>query len=67
MGTGVGTGMGIGMGITKLVYQIGFTTPSYVSRARKYFGSKQQQQQTATAAASSKQNTFLPIRISPSP
>ena len=29
--------------VTKLVYQIGLTTPFYVSRARKYFSSKQQQ------------------------
>ena len=39
--------------VTKLVYQIGFTTPLYVSRPRKDFSSKQQaasskQQQAAT-------------------
>ena len=37
--------------VTKLVYQVGFTTPFQVSRARKYFSSKQQQ----AAASSSKQ------------
>ena len=41
------------VGVTKLVYQIGFTTPFRVSRARKYFSSKQQQQQASKQQAAS--------------
>ena len=52
VGVSVGVGVGVWVRVTKLVYQIGFTTPFQVSRTRKYFSSKQQASSKQAEASS---------------